>query len=394
MARLSLILSVMGFSSTIANTYAFRNDCGTCEVPKRDVINFMGKKRHCESSSNEMDSSSRSDCGISDSSSDRSNRRNRCADSSNSDSGYSGDCSESYSSCMSSSSSSSCASNSEQYKGKCATELEIPLEKMKNTLFTYLIGFEKQYKESVVAFLQGQISQASVISSAYVSTQYTALLAALADLGFVIPADVVTQLKAWDTAEASALARSIQETAVKVLKDLLCRVNKMCHSDLMGLIDSGLFSSQVLSAFSNMQPLINSYADELFAKQMAVFESLNIEFTSQAIDAIVIGLHLNGTDFIAFFTAQVCAQQVSAQADLAQLYLYLDIMITASSTDFQAIALFEIQSIMNKVFGTAIVPPASTNTPVTTPPATTTPPTQPTQPEQPTQPVSPLPGSV
>ncbi|KAH9411379.1 hypothetical protein HK407_05g10460 [Ordospora pajunii] len=389
MARLSLLLSVIGFSSTITGAYA--SSCGSCE-PLRGGLLKSFKNRHSESCSSEIDSYSRSDSYSEDCK--RRSRRNECSVSSTCDSSES-DCSGSYSSCMSSSSSSSCASNSEQYKGKCATELEIPLEKMKNTLFTYLIGFEKQYKESVVAFLQGQISQASVISSAYVSTQYNALLAALAELGFVIPADtVVPQLKALDTAEASALARSIQETAVKVLKDLLCRVNKMCHCDLMGLIDSGLFASQVLSAFSNMQPLINSYADELFAKQIVVFESLGIEFSSQAIDAIVSGLHQNGTDFIAFFTAQINAQQLNTQADLSQLFLYLDAMIATSSADFQAIALFEIQSIMNKVFGTAIVLPASISPPAepTQPMATLPAPISP--PAQPTQPVATVPGTA
>nr|Q95WA3.1 RecName: Full=Spore wall protein 1; Flags: Precursor [Encephalitozoon intestinalis]AAL27283.1 spore wall protein 1 precursor [Encephalitozoon intestinalis] len=350
MIKLSLLLSLASFTAVLANQ---RPRCQRCPVSSSKYFqqnNLLGSRfqnevqRLCarrvreESSSESSSSSSSEDCS----------RRRRRPHREWEDS-----CSSSYSSCSSTDSCSSSAPCPPPVAQRCDIELKTPIILMGERIYEFLKNYEDQYKKAVLLFLTNILSQISGFNPVFPGGDYDALIEQLKTLGVTVPANTAAELAAIDAAESSALTRAIQANAQKVISDLLTRVSAMCYLDIMSLVNSGLLASQVSSVFNNIQPIITITGNDLFAKQMAVFQKIPGTLPSAAITAITNALQGNRTNFVTFFTTQTSNLQTSVQNSLTTLISELEKLATDTETAFTAFANAEISALISRIFPTS-----------------------------------------
>ncbi|KMV65320.1 spore wall protein Swp1b [Encephalitozoon cuniculi EcunIII-L] len=357
MMKLSLLLGLVSFSAVLASENR-RGNCQMCPEGTRyfEKNNLLGRRFkndvrklcgdgmssdvHDESSSH---SSSSSDCKPR-----RRRHHRRYEDSCSFGSSYCDD-SSTYSSCVSS----ECSPPCRPVPLNCDYELKTPIINMGERIFEFLKNYEDQYKKAVVLFLTRILSQIDGFAPSYPSADYEPLIEQLETLGVTVPSNMAADLAALDAAEATSLAGTIRANAQKVIGDLLARVNTMCYLDLMSLVTSGLFASQVTSAFSNTQPIITIAGNDLFTKQMAVFQRLPGTLPSAAITAITNALQANKNNFVTFFTTQTTNLQTDVQNALTALITALTTLTSTTSTEFTQFANSEIGALTGRIFGSS-----------------------------------------
>lgn len=359
MLKLSLLLSLVGFSAILAS--GGRRRCGLQQCSngskyfreqnllgikyKDDVKRLCGDRTSDDGScSSSSYSSSSEECG---------RRCPKDRDDSCS-SYYSSSSCDSYSSSSDNSSSSSSPTTT-PVPLRCENELKVPISNMGERIFEFLKNYQDQYDKAVVLSLTNVLSQVSGFNPIFAGADYDALAEQLKTLGVNVPANTAAELASIDSSESAALSRTIQNNAQKTVGDLLGRTSSMCYLDLMSLINSGLFASQISSAFNNIQPITTIAGNDLFAKQVAVFQKLPGPLPSAAVTAITNALQTNKNNFVTFFTTQATTLQTNVQNTVTALTTALKTLSDDTSKEFSNFANSEITALVGRIF-----PPSST----------------------------------
>ncbi|KAG5860334.1 hypothetical protein KMI_02g04270 [Encephalitozoon hellem] len=235
---------------------------------------------------------------------------------------------------------------------RCDAELRVPIINMGERIYEFLKNYEDQYESAVTLALNNILSQVSGFNPIFAGADYAALVEQLETLGVSVPANTAAELASIDSSESAALSRAIQGNAQKIISDLFARVGSMCYSDITSLINSGLFASQISSAFSNTQPVITIASNDLYAKQMAVFQRIPGTLPAAAVTAITNALQTNRNNFATFFTTQATTLQTNVQNILTALTTALTALTNNTSTEFTTFANSEIAALAARIFPT------------------------------------------
>nr|ACP39960.1 spore wall protein SWP1a [Encephalitozoon hellem] len=233
---------------------------------------------------------------------------------------------------------------------RCDAELRVPIINMGERIYEFLKNYEDQYESAVTLALNNILSQVSGFNPIFAGADYAALVEQLETLGVNVPANTAAELASIDSSESAALSRIIQGNAQKIISDLFARVGSMCYSDITSLINSGLFASQISSAFSNTQPVITIASNDLYAKQMAVFQRIPGTLPAAAVTAITNALQTNRNNFATFFTTQATTLQTNVQNILTALTTALTTLTNSTSTEFTTFANSEIAALAARIF--------------------------------------------
>jgi len=227
---------------------------------------------------------------------------------------------------------------------------------MNRAILVYLKGFDEQYRGEITTFFNTAFSEIAIFDPQFVGTDYTTLVTAINAIpGNDIPASVAEELSMIQFEATSALTAAIQTTINRVLNDLLQRVESMCLSELIDLINSNLFTSQITSAFIQASSEIVPAANAMLAKQLALMQSLGL--TAAAMTLANTTLQTNSTAMVTFYQTAVTLLQTQIMALLTALLATLAALLTTGITGFQNVAISQINTIVDAFFGMTSVPP-------------------------------------
>jgi len=229
---------------------------------------------------------------------------------------------------------------------------------MDNVLLINLNGFEQQYKQQVTAYFNNSIIEVKGFNPLFPTADYATLVTnmnALGD-GTTVPVSMANQLATIQTTTENALNTAIQTTINTVLTNLLAQVSKMCLSELITTVNSGLFANQITSAFIQANSEITPAVSAMVAAQLALVQS-NTTVTPAAIALANTFFNTNATAMTTAYTTALTTLQTTLTTALTALTTTLTATTNAEIKTFQNLAISEINSIVLKVFGTTTVLP-------------------------------------
>jgi len=228
---------------------------------------------------------------------------------------------------------------------------------MDAVLLSALQSFEAQYKQQILAFISTATTDVSAYSPQYTTginyTTFVSDLNAVAG-GTPVPASVATEIQNIQNVAIAGIINANQATINEKLTGLLSRTEKLCLSELIDLINSGLFTSQLNAAFAIASSEITSLVNAMLAQQMAVINGLGL--TPAQLTIANTQLPANATTLQAFLAAQLTALQNQLINLYTALTTSLASLMTTGIKAFQNLAINQINSLVTAVFGTIGVP--------------------------------------